>query len=141
MHLRVHQQTTAGCSFMLQLPLVLSAQCYCAMLQLWLRPRHLGRHVVGDAELQVVDDALHAVVGLLPGGAQVLLHGPCHGGKDGLGCLPGVHHLAWAFRRGRGWLVVLQALDVGKGFLYCHHQPGRRKCSMNGTVPWIQRMF
>lgn len=58
---------------------------------------YLGGHVVRDAELQVVDDALHAVVGLLPGGTEVLLHGPGHGGEDGLSCLPGVHHLPRVF--------------------------------------------
>lgn len=78
-----------------------------------------------DAELQVVDDALHAVVGLLPGGAEVLLHGPRHGGEDGLGRLPGVHHLPRVLGGGRGPLFVLVTLDVGKGFFYCHHQSGR----------------
>lgn len=78
-----------------------------------------------DAELQVVDNALHTMVGLLPCGAEVLLHGPCHGSKDGLGRLPGVHHLPRVFGGGRG-LFVLVTLDVGEGFFYCHHQSGRR---------------
>lgn len=64
------------------------------------KPPNLGGHAVHDAELQMVDDALHAVIALLPGGPQVLLHGPCHGGKDGLGGLPGVHHLPRVFGRG-----------------------------------------
>lgn len=54
---------------------------------------YLGRHVMRDAELQVLQDALHGVVRLLFGGPEVLLHGTGHGRKDGLGCLPGIHHL------------------------------------------------
>lgn len=84
---------------------------------------YLGGHVVCDAELQVVDNALHGVVGLLPCGAQVLLHRPRHGSKDGLGRLPRVHHLPRVFGR-RGGLFILVTLDVGEGFLYGHHQPG-----------------
>lgn len=86
---------------------------------------HLGGHVVSDAELQVVDDALHAVVRLLPGGAEELLHGPRHGGKDGLSCLPGVHQLPRVFWRGWDCFVVLVTPYVGKCFFYCHHQSGR----------------
>ena len=85
---------------------------------------HLGAHVVRDAELQVREDALHAVEGLLPGGAQVLLHGPGHGGEDGLRRLPWVHHLARVLG-GRRHLVVVETLDVREGLLHRHHQPGR----------------
>lgn len=87
-----------------------------------------------DAELQVVDDALHAVVGLLPGGAEILLHGPRHGGKDGLCRLPGVHHLPWMFGGGCGRLFVLVTLDVGEGFFYCHHQSVRRNRRVSETL-------
>lgn len=52
---------------------------------------------MGDAELQMVDDALHGVVGLLPCGPEVFLHGTRQGSKDGLGCLPGVHRLPQVF--------------------------------------------
>lgn len=86
---------------------------------------YLGGHIVGDAELQMVDDALHGVVGLLPCGPEVFLHGTCQGRKDGLSRLPGVHRLPQVFRRGCG-LVDVVPLDVGEGFLYCHHQSGRR---------------
>lgn len=85
---------------------------------------HLGGHAVGDAEGQVLQDALHAVVVLLPRGAQVLLQGPGHGGEDGLSCLPGVHH----FSRRLLLLLSLETLDVDEGFLYRHYQSGRR-CS------------
>ena len=81
----------------------------------------LGRHVVGDAEGQVLLDALHAVAVLLLGGAEVLLQGARHGGEDGLGCLAGVHHVA----RGFLLLLLLHALDVGEGLFYRHHQSGR----------------
>lgn len=54
---------------------------------------YLGCHVMRDAELQVLQDALHSVVRLLLGGPEVLLHGTGHGCKDGLGCLSGIHHL------------------------------------------------
>ena len=87
-------------------------------------PTHLGAHVVRDAELQVREDALHAVEGLLPGGAQVLLHGPGHGGEDGLRRLPWVHDLPRVLGGG-GHLVVVETLDVREGFLHRHHQPGR----------------
>lgn len=80
---------------------------------------YLGRHVVGDAELQVLEDALHGVVGLLLGGAKVLLHGPSHGGKDGLRRLPGVHHLPGVLL-----LLLLQPLNVSEGLLHRHHEPG-----------------
>lgn len=84
---------------------------------------HLGRHVVGDAEGQVLLDALHAVAVLLLGGAQVLLQGSRHGREDGLRRLTGVHHLA----RRSPLLLLLKALDVREGLLYCHHQAGRRR--------------
>lgn len=87
---------------------------------------HLGRHVVSDAELQVSDDALHAVVGLLACRTQVLLHGSCHWGEDGLGRLSRVHHLTGVLGRRRG-LIVLKSFDMSERFLYCHHQSGRRK--------------
>lgn len=85
-----------------------------------------------DTELQVVDDALHGMIGLLPGGTEVLLHGPGHGGKDGLGSLPGVHQLPRVFG-GRCSLFILVTPDVGEGFLYCHHQSGRRHRTVNET--------
>lgn len=84
---------------------------------------HLGRHVVGDAEGQVLLDALHAVAVLLLGGAQVLLQGSRHGREDGLRRLTRVHHLT----RRSPLLLLLQALDVCEGLLYCHHQAGRRR--------------
>lgn len=87
---------------------------------------HLGRHVVSDAELQVSDDALHAVVGLLARRTQVLLHGSCHWGEDGLGRLSRVHHLTGVLGRRCG-LIVLKSFDMSERFLYCHHQSGRRK--------------
>lgn len=89
-----------------------------------------------DAELQVVDDALHAVVGLLPCGAQVFLHSPSHGSKDGLSCLPGVHRLMWVLGGGRG-LFVLVRLDVGEGLLYCNHQSERGKARVSEMPIWI----
>lgn len=52
---------------------------------------------MGDAELQMVNDALHCVVGLLPRGPEVFLHGTGQGSKDGLGCLPGLHRLPQVF--------------------------------------------
>lgn len=100
---------------------------------IWNHPLYLGGHVVRDAELQVVDDALHAMVGLLPGGAEVLLHGPRQRGKDGLGRLPGVHHLPRVFRGGSSRLVVLVTFDMGEGFFYCHHQSGRRDRKQSET--------
>jgi hypothetical protein len=45
----------------------------------WEQRAHLGRHVMRDAELQVLQDALHGVVRLLLGGPKVLLHGTSHG--------------------------------------------------------------
>lgn len=87
---------------------------------------YLGGHVVCDAELQVVDDALHAVVRLLPGGTEVLLHGPRHGSKNGLSCFPRVHHFSWVFGRGCDCFVILVTLYVGESFFYCHHKSGRR---------------
>lgn len=90
-----------------------------------------------DAELQVREDALHAVEGLLPGGPQVLLHGPGHRGEDGLSRLPGIHHLPRVFG-GRGDLVLVQALDVREGLFHRHHQPreGReeKKSVVTGRV-------
>lgn len=58
---------------------------------------YLWRHVVRDAELQVCEDALHAVEGLLSGGSQVFLHGPGHGSKYSLGSLSWIHDLPWMF--------------------------------------------
>lgn len=75
-----------------------------------------------DAELQMCQDALHAVEALLPRGPQVLLHGPGHWGEDSLSCFPRVHDLPWVFG-GRGQFVVVEALDVGEGLLHRHHQP------------------
>lgn len=63
-------------------------------------------------------DALHAVAVLLLGGPQVLLQGPSHGGEDGLRRLSWVHHIAGSLFL----LLVLHALDMCEGFLYCHHQ-------------------
>lgn len=65
-------------------------------------------------------DALHAVTVLLLGGPQVLLQGPSHGWEDGLCCFSRVHNIP----RGLFLLFLLHALDMGKCFLYCHHQPG-----------------
>lgn len=65
------------------------------------------------------------MVGLLPCGAEVFLHGPGHGSKDGLCCLPRGHHLPQVFRGGHT-LILLMPLNVGEGFFYCHHQSGRR---------------
>lgn len=79
-----------------------------------------------DAELQVCQDALHAVEALLPRGPQVLLHGPGHRGEDGLSCLPRVHDLPRVFG-GRGQFVIVKALDVGEGLLHRHHQPAGGK--------------
>lgn len=80
---------------------------------------------MGDAELQMVDDALHGVVGLLPCGPQVFLHRTCQRRKDGLGRLPGVHCLPQVFRWWCGLFGVVP-LDVGEGFLHGYHQSGRR---------------
>ena len=81
-----------------------------------------GRHVVCDAELQVCEDALHAVESLLPGGSQVFLHGSGHRGEDGLSRLPRVHHLPRVFG-GRGDLVFVETLDVCEGLFHRHDQP------------------
>lgn len=90
----------------------------------------LGRHVVGDAEGQVLLDALHAVAVLLLGGPQVLLQGPGHGGEDGLRRLPRVHHVAGSLFL----LLILHALDVGEGFLYRHHQSESEHSKLNFFV-------
>lgn len=58
---------------------------------------YLWCHVVCDAELQVCEDALHAVEGLLSGGSQVFLHGPGHGSKYGLCSLSWIHDLPGVF--------------------------------------------
>lgn len=58
---------------------------------------YLWRHVVCDAELQVCEDALHAVEGLLSGGPQVFLHGPGHRRKYGLCSLSRIHDLSRMF--------------------------------------------
>lgn len=76
-----------------------------------------------DAELQVCEDALHAVESLLPGGSQVFLHGPGHRGKNSLSRLPRIHHLPRVFG-GRGELLFMEALDVREGLLHRHDQPG-----------------
>lgn len=76
-----------------------------------------------DAELQVCEDALHAVEGLLTGGPQVLLHGSRHRSEDGLSRLPGIHHLSRVFG-GRGGLVLVETLDVCEGLFHRHDQPG-----------------
>lgn len=91
---------------------------------------HLGGHAVGDAEGQVLQDALHAVVVLLPCGAQVLLQRPGHGGEDGLGCLSGVHHLPRRFLL----LLSLETLNVDKCFFHSHHQSGRRFGTVSKAV-------
>lgn len=83
---------------------------------------YLWRHVVCDAELQVCEDALHAVESLLPGGSQVFLHGPGHRGKNSLSRLPRIHHLPRVFG-GRGELLFMEALDVREGLLHRHDQP------------------
>ena len=75
---------------------------------------------MGDAEGQVLQNALHAVVVLLPSGTQVFLQSPGHGREDGLGSLPGVHHLPWGFLL----LLSLETLDVDESLLHCDHQPG-----------------
>lgn len=85
---------------------------------------YLRRHVVCNAKLQVLQDALHGVVRLLLGGPEVLLHGTGHGCKDGLGCLPGVHHLPGVLL-----LLFLQPLNVSEGLLHCHHKPGGQEGS------------
>lgn len=41
-------------------------------------PTHLWGHVVGDAELEVLQDALHGVVRLLFCRPEILLHGSGH---------------------------------------------------------------
>lgn len=91
---------------------------------------HLGGHAVGDTEGQVLQDALHAVVVLLPCGPQVLLQRPGHGGEDGLGCLSGVHHLSRRFLL----LLSLETLDVDEGFLHSHHQSGKRLGTVSKAV-------
>lgn len=84
----------------------------------------LGRHVVRDAKLQMRKDALHAVEGLLPRGPQVFLHGPRHGGENGLRRLAGVHHLARVLGgRGQRRLLFMEAFDMREGLFDCHHQP------------------
>lgn len=83
---------------------------------------HLGRHVMCDAELQVCEDALHAVERLLTGGPQVFLHGPGHRSEDGLSRLPRVHHFSRVFG-GRGDLVLVETLDVCEGLFHRHDQP------------------
>ncbi|KAL8183955.1 UNVERIFIED_CONTAM: hypothetical protein K2H54_002061 [Gekko kuhli] len=78
------------------------------------RPLTLGVMSWGDAELQVLQDALHRVVGLLLGGAQVLLHGPGHGGEDSLGCLSaGPLILPRVFL-----ILLLEPFDVREGLFY-----------------------
>lgn len=84
---------------------------------------YLWCHVVGDAEGQVLQDALHAVVMLLAGGAKVLLQSSCHGGEDGLGCFSGVHHLSWCLLL----LLCLEAFDVSESLFYCNHKPAAKK--------------
>lgn len=89
---------------------------------------------MGDAELQVLQDALHGVVGLLLGSAQVLLHSAGHGGEDGLGCFPRVHDLSRVLL-----VLLLQPLDVGEGFLHSHHQPVEGRDPQDGTMTWPAR--
>ena len=91
---------------------------------------HLGCHVVGDAEGQVLLDAFHAVAMLLPGGAEVLLQGAGHGGEDGLGGLARVHHVAGGFLL----LLLLHTLDVCEGLLYRHHQSRRAQCGCSAHM-------
>lgn len=75
-----------------------------------------------DAEGQVLQNALHAAVVLLPSGAQVLLQSRAMGGK-----------MAWAASLGsitlpEGFLLLPQpgGVDVDEGLLHCDHQPGKR---------------
>lgn len=84
---------------------------------------YLWCHVVGDAEGQVLQDALHAVVMLLAGGAKVLLQSSCHGGENGLGCFSGVHHLSWSLLL----LLCLEAFDVSESLFYRNHKPAAKK--------------
>jgi len=71
----------------------------------------------------VLQDALHAVVLLLAGGAKVLLQSSCHGGEDCLGCFSGVHHLSRSFLL----FLCLEAFDMSESLLYCNHKPVKRK--------------
>lgn len=71
----------------------------------------------------MLQDALHAVVLLLAGGAKVLLQSSCHGGKDCLGCFSGIHHLSWSFLL----FLCLEAFDVSESLLYCNHKPAEGK--------------
>lgn len=87
----------------------------------------LGCHVVGDAEGQVLLDALHTVAVLLLGGPQVLLQGASHGWENGLCCLSRVHHVPWSLLL----LLLLHALDMCERFLHRHHQSGRKKNTEN----------
>lgn len=71
----------------------------------------------------MLQDALHAVVLLLAGGAKVLLQSSCHGGEDCLGCFSGVHHLSGSFLL----FLCLEAFDVSESLLYCNHKPAEGK--------------
>lgn len=71
----------------------------------------------------MLQDALHAVVLLLAGGAKVLLQSSCHGGEDRLGCFSGVHRLSWSFLL----FLRLKAFDVSESLLYCNHKPAEGK--------------
>lgn len=91
---------------------------------------YLWCHVVGDAEGQVLQDALHAVVLLLAGGAKVLLQSSRHGGEDGLGCFSGVHHLSWSFLL----LLCLEAFDVSESLFYRNHEPAAKNIQAAGVI-------
>lgn len=71
----------------------------------------------------MLQDALHAVVLLLAGGAKVLLQSSCHGREDCLGCFSRVHHLSWSFLL----FLCLKAFDMSESLLYCNHKPVKRK--------------
>lgn len=83
---------------------------------------HLRAHVVDEAEGQVLLDALHAVVVLPPGGTEVLLQGPGHGGKHRQSCLVHVHDVG----RRRLLVLLLHPSYVCEGLLHGDHQPGTR---------------
>lgn len=82
----------------------------------------------------MLQDALHAVVMLLPSGAQVFLQGSCHGWEDGLCSLPGIHHLPWSFLL----LFHLEALDVSESLFNSHHKPAQRKRTAQFTTKEVR---
>lgn len=84
-----------------------------------LKLAYLGAHVVCEAEGQVSLDAVHAVAVLPPGGSEVFLQGAGHGGEDGRGCLPYIHHIPG----GHFLLLLLHPPHMDEGLLHSHHQP------------------